>query len=121
MAKVVQVQEEDVTCEWCDRGDRPFIAANRRPAHRGPLGVLHWCTSGKASTEKDDATKYRVTLVCACNADMAYGYGASVAEAEQTARREFRRQHGRAAKVGERIVEHAVESASGASHYEELR
>lgn len=30
-------------CDWCQRGDEPFVALNRRKAHRGPLDALFWC------------------------------------------------------------------------------
>lgn len=67
-----------------------------------------------------DPTRYRVSLVCECNNDLAYGYGATVAEADAVAVAEFRKHHGRRARWNDRIVEHTVTTAGGSSHYEEV-
>jgi hypothetical protein len=32
-------------CDWCSRGDVPYVLLDRRLGHRGPLGVLHHCTA----------------------------------------------------------------------------
>lgn len=66
-----------------------------------------------------DPTKYRVTLMCDCKVDAVEGYGATIEEADANARRHFL-DHGDRARVCERIVEHAVTTKSGASHYEEV-
>lgn len=60
-------------------------------------------------------TRYRVTLVCDCYADAAYGYGPTRESALNRAVRHFRRAHGPRAKVGETIVEEAL-----TGHYEEI-
>lgn len=68
----------------------------------------------------DDPTKFRVNLLCSCNADMAFGYGPTPEAAKAEAERCFRKQHGRRAKWTEEILEHAVTTAGGSSHYEEI-
>jgi hypothetical protein len=65
-------------------------------------------------------TRYRVSLVCSCNNDLAYGYGPTEADAAAVAEAEFRRRHGHQAQWIERIVEHAVPHGNGGSHYEEV-
>lgn len=67
-----------------------------------------------------DETLYRVTLICSCNNDIAFGYGATVDVARTAAIEFFRKDHGRRARWREEIVEKAVENAhSNGSHYEE--
>lgn len=65
-----------------------------------------------------DPTLYRVNLLCSCNADMAVGYGPTKEAAQTAAVGHFRRAHGRRAKWREVIVEKAVTTARGSSHYE---
>jgi hypothetical protein len=67
----------------------------------------------------NDPQKYRVNLICACDADIAYGYGATIKEARANAIKFFRRDHRRGAKWRAEIIEHAVEH-NGGSHYEEI-
>lgn len=67
-----------------------------------------------------DPTRYRVTLICKCANDAAEGYGATVKEARANAITFFRKDHGRRAKWQTEITEHAVTTAGGSSHYEEL-
>ena len=66
-----------------------------------------------------DPTKYRVSLLCRCKADLTYGYGSTVEEARKAARAAWRRYH-RAEKIAEEVVEHAVPHSNGGSHYEEV-
>lgn len=68
--------------------------------------------SGTASS----LTRFRVTLVCSCEGDAAYGYGPTIEAAEGYARAAFKRGHpGRRPRVSERVVEEALDS-----HYEEI-
>lgn len=67
-----------------------------------------------------DPTLFRVNLMCSCDGDMAVGYGPTAEAAETDAKQHFRRAHGRRAKWSETIVEKAVTSPNGSSHYEEV-
>lgn len=71
------------------------------------------------SQDSPDPFLYRVSLVCSCNNDISYGYGATVAEADARANKELRK-HGRR-KAVDRIVEIAVTTRNGSSHYEEVQ
>lgn len=64
----------------------------------------------------DDPQRYRVNLICPCKNDLAYGYGPTVEQARENARRFFRREHKRQ-RPAEEIVERV--SADG-THYEEV-
>jgi len=64
-----------------------------------------------------DPQRYRVNLICGCNNDLAYGYGATVEEARGNARTFFRRHHGRMVKIKEEIVEKVTDDGT---HYEEV-
>jgi hypothetical protein len=66
-----------------------------------------------------DPKRYRCTLVCKCGGEIVTGYGPKIEDAEAEARRHFRRGHGRA-KPASITREHAVETAGGSSHYEEI-
>lgn len=68
-----------------------------------------------------DPTKYRVTLLCKCQLDAAFGYGATLEEARTHAVFFFQKHHGKRAKWREEFVEHAVEHGNGGSHYEEVQ
>ncbi len=72
---------------------------------------------------ESDPTLYRVTLICACNNDLAYAYGATIEQARMKAVAFFRKDHGKRARWREEIVEHAVpndgRSMTSGSHYVE--
>ena len=70
----------------------------------------------------NDPTKYRTTLICACNGDLAEGYGPTAEASRLKAVAIFRRAHGKAAKWTEEVLECAVPNGPGstASHYEEV-
>lgn len=70
---------------------------------------------------KDDPTRFRVNLICACQNDLAFGYGPTLEEARANAERTFRRQHGRRARWVDVITEQAVEHTGGGSHYEQVQ
>lgn len=71
---------------------------------------------------QDDPTLYRVTLLCSCNMDAAFGYGPTPEAARDTAIFHFRKHHGRREKWIEEVLERAVPNGPGstASHYEEV-
>jgi hypothetical protein len=64
-----------------------------------------------------DPQRFRVNMICPCQNDLAYGYGATIAEAGQNAVRCFRRNHGRR-KPAEVVIE---EVTADGTHYEEYR
>jgi hypothetical protein len=59
-----------------------------------------------------DPRLYRVSLVCKCRNDLAYGYGGTEAEARENAFKCFRREHGRTAKPLADITEKVTEDGS---------
>lgn len=70
----------------------------------------------------EDPTKYRTTLICACNGDLAEGYGPSAEASRLRAIAIFRKAHGKAATWSEEVLEWAVPNGPGStdSHYEEV-
>lgn len=62
-----------------------------------------------------DPSAYRVNLICSCQNDIAYGYGATPLQARYIAESEFKKHHGTKAKYTQIIVEQA---AADGSHYE---
>lgn len=69
------------------------------------------------TTETIDNQKYRVNLVCACQQDVAYGYGADPLVARRNAEIAFREHHGTKTQYRQIVVEEAVPH-DGGSHYE---
>lgn len=68
-------------------------------------------------TEVTDHEKYRVNLICSCQQDAAYGYGATPMDARRTAEQHFRKHHGAKGRYRQIIVEEATPHAGGGSHY----
>jgi hypothetical protein len=64
-----------------------------------------------------DARAYRVSLVCACQNDVAYGFGTTLEEARATAEHFFHAEHGKRAKFTQIVNERAVTTDNGASYY----
>lgn len=69
------------------------------------------------TTEATDPQKYRVNLICSCQQDVAYGYGANPLDARRNAEHAFREHHGTKTQYRQIVVEEAVPHAGG-SHYE---
>lgn len=69
------------------------------------------------TTETIDNEKYRVSLFCSCQQDVAYGYGPTLTDARRTAEFHFREHHGTRAAFRQIIVEEATPHQGG-SHYE---
>jgi len=65
-----------------------------------------------------DNEKYRVNLICSCQQDVAYGYGADPLVARRNAEMVFREHHGAKTQYRQIVVEEAVTHAGGGSHYE---
>lgn len=65
----------------------------------------------------EDVHAYRVTLICDCQNDAAYGLGPNPEAARIVAEVEFTRHHGKRAQYTQIITEHAVPH-DGGSHYE---
>jgi hypothetical protein len=68
-------------------------------------------------TEIADNQKYRVNLICQCQDDAAFGYGATPDAARRNAEGFFREHHGAKGQYRQIVVEHAVAHTDG-SHYE---
>jgi glycerophosphoryl diester phosphodiesterase len=71
------------------------------------------------TTNETDSEAFRVNLICACQNDVAYGYGATVLNARYNAERAFVEHHGRKTQYRQVVVEQAVAHTGGA-HYETL-
>jgi hypothetical protein len=71
------------------------------------------------TTDTTDNEAFRVNLICACQQDVAYGFGATVHEARDNAERVFVENHGRKTQYRQVVVEQAV-AHTGGSHYETL-
>jgi hypothetical protein len=65
--------------------------------------------------------KYRVTLICKCQADYAEGYGPTPEVAKQNAYHFFHKDHGRHAKPAAEILEVTVTRPGGSLGYEEVQ
>jgi hypothetical protein len=68
-----------------------------------------------------DQKLYRITFICKCGTDAGYGYGPTQEAAKQTALAFWKRGGHKRKDILSEIVEHAVTSANGSSHYEEVK
>jgi hypothetical protein len=66
-------------------------------------------------TDKIDPQEFRVNLICACQNDIAYGFGATLLDARTIAESEFKKAHGAKAKYTQIVVERVTDDGS---HYE---
>lgn len=71
----------------------------------------------ETTTETVDNLKYRCNLICVCQQDVAYGYGATPLLARRQAEFHFREHHGSKTQYRQIVVEEAVPHEGG-SHYE---
>ena len=71
-------------------------------------------------TSEKDLYTFRVSLVCSCQNDVAFGRAPTEEAAREIAEREFTKAHGRQATYNTVVVERAVDH-DGGWHYEEER
>lgn len=65
-----------------------------------------------------DPTRFRTSLICKCNGDLAEGYGPTAWDSRRNAIKVFHQAHGRKATWSEEVLEIAVNQSDGSSHYE---
>ena len=74
----------------------------------------------QSETAEKDLYTFRVSLVCSCQNDVAFGRAPTEQAAREIAEREFTKAHGRQATYNTVVVERAVDH-DGGWHYEEER
>lgn len=67
----------------------------------------------------DNEYKYRVTLLCECQTDAAFGRAPTVERAREIAETEFKQHHGSRTRYVQVLTEIAVANVNGGWHYEE--
>jgi len=60
----------------------------------------------------EDPQAFRVNLICACQNDVAYGYGATLLDARYVAEAAFKRHHGSKAKYTQIVVERVTDDGA---------
>jgi hypothetical protein len=93
----------------------------RKGLHWDPFDDVTGCWEWESRNVLDswqDPEAFRVSLICGCQQDVAYGYGSSLDEARRVAENVFVEAHGKRTPYTQVINEKAVEHARSGAHYE---
>ena len=71
------------------------------------------------SDPNKDLYRYRISLICECQQDVAFGRAMTIATAREVAEREFRNHHGTSAKYVQVLTEVATDHTDGWHYAEE--